>query len=128
VYFLINLPNLSILRKLHNKFNILQKYACIEYINLVWPTPWHSWSKCLKRPFISFYPKVQHKYSQKHYHQILICKYLTQNMFLKHYLKTTPDKNQCEEINTSMHELTMYLHHLKIQTETKTLKLNHLFK
>jgi hypothetical protein len=34
-------------------------------------------------------PKVQHKYSQKHYHKILICKYLTQSMFLKHYLKTT---------------------------------------
>jgi hypothetical protein len=33
--------------------------------------------------FRSFYPKVQHKYSQKHYHQILICKYLTQNMYLK---------------------------------------------
>ena len=40
------------------------------------PTPWHSWRKCLKRPFRSFYPKVQHKYSQKHYHKILICKYL----------------------------------------------------
>jgi hypothetical protein len=29
VYFLINLPNLSILRKLHNKFNILQKYEAL---------------------------------------------------------------------------------------------------
>jgi hypothetical protein len=28
----------------------------------------------------SFYPKVQHKYSQKHYHKILICNYLTQSM------------------------------------------------
>jgi hypothetical protein len=41
------------------------------------PSPWHSWSKCLKQPFRSFYPKVQHKYSQKCYHKILICKYLT---------------------------------------------------
>ena len=45
----------------------------------------------LKRPFRSFYPKVQHKYSQKHYHKILICKYLTQNMYLKHYLKKTQE-------------------------------------
>ena len=64
-------------------------YPKVQHNQQRTPTPWHSWSKCLKHPFKSFYTKVQHKYSQKHYHQILISKYLTQNMFLKHYLKKT---------------------------------------
>jgi hypothetical protein len=53
-------------------------YPKIQHNQQRTPTPWHSWSKCLKRPFRSFYPKVQHKYSQKHYQKIVICKYLTQ--------------------------------------------------